>query len=75
MPKGRNPNIIDTVQITISTTRPIQVHLERLVSTGFYGKNPAEAAERLLAQAIKELSKDFRNAEERPAVRRKGVTR
>jgi hypothetical protein len=32
--------------------------LERLVLTGFYGKNPAEAAERLLARSIEALMKN-----------------
>jgi hypothetical protein len=56
MPKS--PNTIETVTITISTTRPVQLLLERLVLTGFYGKNPAEAAERLLSRSIEALTKD-----------------
>jgi len=51
-------NTIGTVKITISTTRPVQTLLEKLVLTGFYGKNPAEAAERLLARGIESLAKD-----------------
>jgi hypothetical protein len=53
MPKP--PNSIGTVQITISTTEAVQDCLERLVLTGFYGKNPAEAAERLLARTLEQL--------------------
>jgi hypothetical protein len=53
MAKARNT--IRTVQITISTTVPVQGYLEGLVLTGLYGKNPAEAAERLLTQRIEHL--------------------
>lgn len=56
MPKS--PNTIDTVKITISTTRPVQMLLERLVLTGLYGKNPAEAAERLLARSLEAFTKE-----------------
>jgi hypothetical protein len=56
MPKA--PNTIETVQITISTTRPVQMLLERLVLTGLYGKNPAEAAERLLARSLEALTRE-----------------
>jgi hypothetical protein len=56
MPKSANT--IDTVQITISTTRTVQGHLERLVFTGLYGKNPADAAERVLARSIENMLKD-----------------
>jgi len=56
MPKSANT--IDTVQITISTTRPVQGHLERLVLTGLYGKNPADAAERVLTRSIESMLKD-----------------
>lgn len=55
---AKPPNSIGTVKITISTTQPVQEHLEKLVLTGFYGKNPAEAAERLLANSIRDLVKD-----------------
>lgn len=55
---SKPPNTIDTVQITISTTEAIQTHLEQLVLTGFYGKNPADAAERVLARSIEAMLKD-----------------
>ncbi len=54
----RRPNSIKTVLITISTTEPVERHLETLVETGFYGKNPAEAAERLVARGIEQLLRD-----------------
>ena len=56
MPRGKNQ--LETEQITISTTKPIKQHLENLVPTGLYGKNVAEAAERLLAHAIDQLIRD-----------------
>ena len=52
---ARKPNNIETVTITVSTTRPIERYLAKLVSTGLYGKNPAEAAERLVARSIEQL--------------------
>lgn len=52
---ARNPNDIGTVQLTVSTTPPVKGYLEQLVSTGLYGKNSAEAAERLVARALEDL--------------------
>jgi hypothetical protein len=58
MPKAQN--LIKTEHLTISTTPPIVGFLTRLVATGLYGKNHAEAAERLLSRAIEELiANDF----------------
>lgn len=48
----RLPNRVPTVTITISTTPQVHRSLVRLLSTGLYGKNVAEAAERLIAQSI-----------------------
>lgn len=56
MPKAQN--LIKTEHLTISTTPPIVECLTRLVATGLYGKNHAEAAERLLSRAIEELIAD-----------------
>lgn len=50
MPKPRN--ILETDQFTISTTPQITAYLKQLVLTGFYGKNYAEAAERLVADVL-----------------------
>ena len=52
---ARAENQLKTVQITLSTTGPMVKYLSALVSTGLYGKNPAEAAERLLAQTLEKL--------------------
>jgi hypothetical protein len=50
MPRARNH--LPTVTITISTTPQVQRHLVDLLATGLYGKNVAEAAERLIAQSV-----------------------
>jgi hypothetical protein len=52
---ARKRNHLKTVTLTISTTPPVMGHLEKLVATGLYGKNPAEAAERLVARSIEDL--------------------
>jgi len=52
----RKVNNLPTHTFTISTTGVVVENLERLVRTGYYGKNPAEAAERLLS---KELERRF----------------
>ena len=48
---ARKPNPVKSVQITVSTTPLVHGYLSALVDTGLYGKNPAEAAERLVALA------------------------
>jgi hypothetical protein len=55
---ARKPNSLKTVQVTISTTPPVGKYLEELVSTGFYGKTSAEAAERLVASSIQTLLRE-----------------
>lgn len=50
----RTPNKVKTVTITVSTTPPVYDYLESLVDTGLFGKNPAEAAERLIARGIEQ---------------------
>jgi hypothetical protein len=54
----RKPNNIGSVKITISTTLKIRGYLENLVMTGLYGKNPTEAAERLIASALERLMRE-----------------
>lgn len=49
----RTPNSVPTVTITVSTTPLAREYLDQLVATGLFGKNPAEAAERLIADGIK----------------------
>ena len=55
---ARKPNDLSTVKITISTTESVQRHLEDLVSGGLFGKNPAEAAERLVARGIENVLRE-----------------
>jgi hypothetical protein len=49
---ARKPNRIKTVSLRLSTTEGIYRYLEVLVSSGVYGKNPAEAAEQLISRNI-----------------------
>ncbi len=51
----RKKNQLDTVSLSVSTTRPVVEYLETLVESGLYGKNPTEAAERLIAWSLEEL--------------------
>jgi hypothetical protein len=55
---ARKPNNVATVTITISTTERVQQYLEELVSGGLFGKNPAEAAERLVARGLETLLRE-----------------
>ncbi len=55
---ARTKNDIPSVTITISTTLQMRRALERLVATGFYGTNPAAAAERLLARVLEKRDRD-----------------
>lgn len=55
---ARPRNKADTVTITLSTTPQVRRWLEILVADGSYGKNVAEAAERLIAEKIRELRGD-----------------
>ena len=54
----RTPNHLPTVTITVSTTPQVQSYLVRLVSTGLFGKNAAEAAERLIARSVEQLTRE-----------------
>lgn len=51
----RSENTIPTKLTKISSNPVIREYLEELVLTGLYGKNAAEAAERLLSQELKRL--------------------
>ena len=52
---GRDLNLIRTKQLTLSTTHHVVGYLGDLARTGLWGKNPAEAAERLIAEQIRQL--------------------
>jgi len=57
MPK--KANLLGTVSITISATPQVAEYLERLVRTGLYGKNTAEAAGRLVERGIEGLIEKY----------------
>lgn len=54
----RDTNAIRSVTLRISTTPQVVDMLERLVETGLYGKNRAEAAEELLRGKVIEAIRD-----------------
>jgi hypothetical protein len=54
----RKKNIVRTVPLQISTTPQVSAYLERLVAKGFYGKNTAEAAERVVARTLEAMLKE-----------------
>jgi hypothetical protein len=53
MPKPANQ--LETVPLRLSTTSAVLGYLKQLVSTGLYGRNHTEAAERLIARGIERL--------------------
>ena len=55
---GRSPNHVPTVTITVSTTPQLRKYLVQLVATGLFGKNAAEAAERLIARSVEQLARE-----------------
>jgi hypothetical protein len=55
---AREKNQLTTVQITISTNTVLRDALDKIVLTGYYGNVRAEAAERLLAEAVRSLIKE-----------------
>ncbi|MDG2123858.1 MAG: hypothetical protein P8J87_09190, partial [Verrucomicrobiales bacterium] len=46
---------VESVQITISTTKIVRAYLEQLTAEGLNGKNVAETANVLITERIKEL--------------------
>jgi Arc/MetJ-type ribon-helix-helix transcriptional regulator len=56
MPKELN--LVPTERITISATPQVVKYLQELVMKGFYGKNVAEAAERVLSQVLEARQRD-----------------
>ena len=52
---ARAPNDVPTKPLTLSTTPQVHAYLTQLLKSGLYGKNTAEAAERLLTRAIDQL--------------------
>ena len=60
----RSPNQVPTVNVTLSTTPQVHEYLRKLAETGLYGKNAAEAADRLLTRAIEQLIRERAGAME-----------
>ena len=56
MPRVQNDQA--TVVVKFSTTPMVRTLLLRAVSSGLYGKNQAEAAERLVTRALEALLRD-----------------
>jgi hypothetical protein len=56
MAKLSNP--VPTVQFTISTTPQVGAYLDQLLATGFYGKNRADAAEKVITSTLKQMLRD-----------------
>jgi hypothetical protein len=54
----RDANAIRSVILRITTTPQVVKLLDRLVETGLYGKNRADAAEELLRQKVVEAIRD-----------------
>lgn len=54
---ARAKNLVEAVQITVSTTPQIRDFLEELTGSGLYGKNVAETANVLLGERIRDLRK------------------
>lgn len=52
---AKPPNQLSTVPLRLSTTSAVLEYLKQLVSTGLYGRNHTEAAERLIARGIERL--------------------
>lgn len=52
---AKQRNLADTVTLTVSTTPQGKAYLEAMARTGLYGKNPAEVADRLLGEHIRQL--------------------
>jgi hypothetical protein len=72
----RKPNKLETVSIRVSTTPQVQAHLGDLVDTGLYGKNVAEAVERLVSRRLEDLIKEgFIRRSTAPATRRGRVSK
>jgi hypothetical protein len=52
---GKRQNHVETVQKTLSLSKGVCVYLEELVALNLYGKNPTEAATRLVEKQIESL--------------------
>ncbi len=65
MPRSRNAH--PTIKVTISTSPALVRDLEKLVATGYFGNTRSEAAERLLAEAMRNLLREGTLVRKHPA--------
>jgi hypothetical protein len=63
----RSPNAQPTVKVTISTSPVLSNDLNMVVATGYFGNTRSEAAERLLAEAIRNLIREGTLIRKKPA--------
>lgn len=56
MPRPKNAQ--PTITITIRTSSILRDDLDKVAATGYFGSTRSEAAERLLAEAIRNLLKE-----------------
>jgi len=54
----KTPNQLKTAPLRLSTSNAVLEYLKQLVSTGLYGRNHTEAAERLISRGIEQLLRD-----------------
>jgi hypothetical protein len=66
---GRNKNPVDTVELHLSTTPQVKELLERLATTGRFGKNGSEVGEELLRAKLREV--ELEGWLDRPVQRRR----
>jgi len=52
---ARQKNSVETVQITVSVTEQVKEQLERLTTSGLFGKNAAETANMFITERIREI--------------------
>jgi len=52
---ARQKNSVESVQITVSVTEQVKEQLERLTSSGLFGKNAAETANMFITERIREI--------------------
>ncbi len=58
MARGRKKNAIPTTKLPLSTTAAVLADLQRLVTTGYFGKTPTEAAELILRERLRVMRRD-----------------
>jgi hypothetical protein len=58
MGNGRPANQLSTSTLNVSTTPQIRKCLEKLVATGAWGKNPSEAAERIISSKVLDFARE-----------------